>query len=158
MGKTDTNTLLDFYNMLLEAERAGVTVLSEMNKQVEDQRLKPILEKFLRDEGVNCRILVSLIHDLNAKPSDKTGAFVDKIRALDNLDEKIQLLIRGQSWVARKIREFQSHLLTGSAYLFMDAIKVQHEENVDTLKKIFRWIEIHWFLYLTYSSCIQTIK
>jgi hypothetical protein len=95
------------------------------------------LKKFLRDEGVNCRILVSLIHDLNAKPSDKTGAFVDKIRALDNLDEKIQLLIRGQAWVARKIREFQSHLPTGSAYLFMDAIKVQHEENVATLKKHF---------------------
>jgi len=137
MGKTGTNTRLDFYNMLLEAERAGVTVLSEMNKQVEDQQLKPILEKFLRDEGVNCRILVSLIHDLNANPSDKTGAFVDKIRALDNIDEKIQLLIRGQAWVARKIREFQSHLPIGSASLFMDAIKVQHEENVDTLKKHF---------------------
>ena len=137
MGKTDTNTLLDFYNMLLEAERAGVTVLSEMNKQVEDQRLKPILEKFLRDEGVNCRILVSLIHDLNANPSDKTGAFVDKIRALDKLNEKIQLLIRGQAWVARKIQEFQSLLPNGSACLFMDAIKVQHEENVDTLKKYF---------------------
>ena len=137
MNKTDKKTLLDFYNLLLEAERAGVTVLSEMNKQVEDQRLKPVLKKFLRDEGVNCRILVSLIHDLNAEPSDKTGAFVDKIRALDNLDEKIQLLIRGQAWVARKIREFQSHLSTGSAYLFMDAIKVQHEENVATLKKHF---------------------
>ena len=137
MSKTDTNTLLDFYNMLLEAERAGVTVLSEMNTQIEDQRLKPILKKFLRDEGVNCRILVSLIHDLNAEPSDKTGAFVDKIRALDNLDEKIQLLIRGQAWVARKIREFQGYLPTGSASLFMDAIKVQHEENVATLKKHF---------------------
>jgi hypothetical protein len=137
MGKIDTMKLLDFYNMLLEAERAGVTVLSELNMQVEDRRLKPILEKFLRDEGVNCRILVSLIHDLNAKPSDKTGAFVDKMRALDNLDEKIQLLIRGQAWVARKIREFQNHLPTGSAYLFMDAIKVQHQENVETLKKYF---------------------
>ena len=137
MGKIDTMKLLDFYNMLLEAERAGVTVLRELNMQVEDRRLKPILEKFLRDEGVNCRILVSLIHDLNAKPSGKTGAFVDKMRALDNLDEKIQLLIRGQAWVARKIREFQNHLPTGSAYLFMDAIKVQHQENVDTLKKNF---------------------
>jgi hypothetical protein len=137
MNETETTALLNFCNMILEAERAGVTALSELNMQVEDQRLKPILEKFLRDEGVNCRILVSLIHDLNAKPSDRTGEFVDKIRALDNLDEKIQLLIRGQAWVARKIREFQSHLPTGSAYLFMDAIKVQHEENVDTLKKYF---------------------
>ncbi|MEJ2657143.1 MAG: DUF6306 domain-containing protein [Desulfobacterales bacterium] len=137
MSKIDTNALLDFYNMLLEAERAGVTVLGEMNKQVEDQRLTPILKKFLRDEGINCRILVSLIYDLNAMPSDKTGAFVDKIRSLDNLDEKIQLLIRGQAWVARKIQEFQSNIPTGSAYLFMDAIKAQHEENVDMLRKYF---------------------
>jgi hypothetical protein len=137
MSETEITALLDFYNMLLEAERAGVTVLSEMNKQVEDQRLKPILEKFLRDEGVNCRILVSLIHDLNAKPSDKTGSFVDKMRALDNLDEKIQLLIRGQAWVARKIKEFRFNLPAGSAYWFLEAIKIQHEENVDTLKKYF---------------------
>jgi len=137
MSKTDTNTLIDFYNMLLEAERAGVTVLNELNMQVEDQRLKPILKKFLRDEGVNCRILVSLIHDLNAKPSDKTGAFVDKIRALDNLDEKIQLLIRGQAWVARKIKEFRFNLPAGSTYWFLEAIKIQHEENVDTLRKYF---------------------
>ena len=135
MSKTDTNTLLDFYNLLLEAERAGVTVLSEMNKQVEDQRLSPILKKFLRDEGVNCRILVSLIHDISGKPSDKTGAFVDKIRALENLDDKIRLLIRGQTWVARKIKEFRFDLPAGSAYWFMEAIKKQHEENGDTLNK-----------------------
>lgn len=123
--------------MLLEAERAGVAVLGELNTQSEDRRLKPILKKFLRDEGVNCRILIGLIHDLNEKPSDKTGAFVDKIRALDKLDEKIQLLIRGQAWVARKISEFRFNIPAGSAYLFLEAIKVQHEENVNTLKKYF---------------------
>ena len=137
MNETETTTLLNFFNMLLEAERAGVTVLNELNMQVEDRRFKPILEKFLRDEGVNCRILISLIHDLNAKPSDKTGEFVDKIRALDNLDEKIQFLIRGQAWVARKIKEFRFNLPAGSAYWFLEAIKKQHEENVDTLKKYF---------------------
>lgn len=137
MSEAETTALLNFYDMLLEAERAGVTVLSELNMQAEDRLLKPILEKFLRDEGVNCRILVSLIHDLNAKPSDKTGTFVDKIRALDNLDEKIQLLIRGQAWVARKIKEFRFNLPSGSAYWFLEAIKIQHEENVDTLKKYF---------------------
>ena len=137
MSEAETKALLNFYNMLLEAERAGVTVLSELNKQAEDRLLKPILKKFLRDEGVNCRILVSLIHNINAKPSDKTGSFVDKIRALDNLDEKIQLLIHGQAWVARKIKEFRFNLPAGSAYWFLEAIKRQHEENVDTLKKYF---------------------
>lgn len=143
MSEIETTALLNFFNMLLEAERAGVAVLSELNMQTEDRRLKPILKKFLRDEGVNCRILISLIHDLNAKPSDKTGTFVDKIRTLDNLNEKIQLLIRGQAWVARKIKEFRFNLPAGSAYWFLEAIKVQHDENVDTLKKYLDKTEHH---------------
>ena len=130
-------TLLDFYNMLLEAERAGVLVLDELVRQVEDYQLKTLLKKFLRDEGVNCRILMTLIHDLGAKPTNKTGAFVDKVHALNNLEDKVQLLIRGQEWVARKIREFHYQLPAGSSYFFLKAIELQHEENVDTLKKYF---------------------
>jgi hypothetical protein len=135
MNKTDTMTLLDFYNMLLEAERAGVAVLGEMVQKVEEERLTAALKKFLRDEGANCRILMDLIHDLGEQPSDKTGAFVGKVRALETLDEKIQLLIRGQAWVARKIQEFHNLVPAGSPYLFLEAIKKQHEENVGTLEK-----------------------
>jgi hypothetical protein len=130
-------TLLNFYNMLLEAERAGVLVLDELVRQVEDYQLKTLLKKFLRDEGVNCRILMTLIHDLGAKPTNKTGAFVDKVHALNNLEDKVQLLIRGQEWVARKIREFHYQLPAGSSYFFLKAIELQHEENVETLKKYF---------------------
>jgi hypothetical protein len=129
--------LLDFYNMLLEAERAGVLVLDKLVRKVEDDQLKTILKKFLRDEGVNCRILMTLIHDLGAKPTTKTGAFVNKVHALNNLEDKVQLLLRGQEWVARKIQEFHHHLPAGSSYFFLTAIKLQHEENVDTLKKYF---------------------
>ena len=137
MSGIDAQTLLDFYNMLLEAERAGVLVLDELVRQVEDYQLKTLLKKFLRDEGVNCRILMTLIHDLGAKPTNKTGAFVDKVHALNNLEDKVQLLIRGQEWVARKIREFHYQLPAGSSYFFLKAIELQHEENVDTLKKYF---------------------
>ena len=55
------------------------------------------------------------------------------IRSLE-LEEKIDLLIRGQAWVARKIEEFRFQLPAGSPYLFLEAIKVQHQENVETLK------------------------
>lgn len=134
MTKTEITSVEDFYNLLLEAERAGVAVLGELVSQTEDQRLLKIMKKFLRDEGINCRILVSLIQDLGLEPSKKTGAFVDKVRALNTLEEKVDLLIRGQEWVARKIREFRNLLPPGSAHLFLEAIKVQHEENVDILK------------------------
>ena len=137
MSEIDAKTLLDFYNMLLEAERAGVLVLDKLVRKVEDDQLKTILKKFLRDEGVNCRILMTLIHDLGAKPTTKTGAFVNKVHALNNLEDKVQLLLRGQEWVARKIQEFHHHLPAGSSYFFLTAIKLQHEENVDTLKKYF---------------------
>jgi nitronate monooxygenase len=134
MSAKDKSSLLDFYNMLLEAERAGVKVLGELLSQVEGDDLQVLVKKFLRDEGINCRILISLIHDLGAEPSDKTGDFVEKVQALDNLEEKIDLLIRGQEWVARKIRQSRALVPVGSSYLFMEAIKVQHEENVDALK------------------------
>ncbi len=135
MDKMDSRALSEFFNMLLEAERAGVKVLGELVRQVEAQQLKTLLNKFLRDEGVNCRILVSFINDLGEAPSDKTGAFAEKVFALDTLHEKMNLLIRGQEWVARKIREFRNRLPAGSTHLFLEAIKIQHEENVDSLKK-----------------------
>lgn len=135
MPQNQITNLMDFYNMLLEAERAGVKVLSELLFLTEDQRLRKCLKKFLRDEGMNCHILASLVHDLDAKPTDKTGAFVEKVLALDTLEEKIELLIRGQSWVARKIEEFRHLVPEGSQTLFLNAIKLQHEENVNTLKR-----------------------
>jgi nitronate monooxygenase len=134
MTQSEITNVLDFYNMLLEAERAGVTVLSDLLYRTEDQRLRDCLKKFLRDEGMNCHILASLIFDLDAKPTDKTGAFVEKVQALNTMAEKMDLLIRGQSWVARKIHEFGHLLPEGSQNLFLEAIKVQHEENVNTLK------------------------
>lgn len=135
MNQPHNTSLVDFYNMLLEAERAGVKVLGELVTQTQDQKLLELLKKFLRDEGVNCRILIALIHDLNAEPSNKTGAFVEKVQALGSPAEKVDLLIRGQAWVARKIEEFRFSLPAGSPYLFMEAIKVQHQENVGALKK-----------------------
>jgi hypothetical protein len=135
MTATTISQASDLWNMLLEAERAGVTVLGELVPQTEDPRLRELMKRFLKDEGVNCRILITLIEHLGAEPTKETGAFVDKVRALGTLAEKIELLIRGQEWVARKIREFRHLLPSGSPHLFLEAIKVQHEENVDALKK-----------------------
>lgn len=132
---TANQALIDFYNLLLEAERAGVVVIEEMLEEVHDPGLKTMLEKFLRDEGTDCKILFDLILDEGGVPGKKTGAFVEKIRALPNLVEKVDLLIRGQEWVAKKIRQQRSLLPVGSPYLKLEAIKVLHEENVDdTLK------------------------
>ncbi len=133
--KNDT-ALADFYRMLLEAERAGVQSINEIIPLMKDGDLKSHLLHYLRDEGMNCQILTALIKNLGQEPGNRTGDFIDKIRALDSTDEKLKLLIRGQEWVAKQIRYNRELINMASSVFFMEAIKIQHEENVDLMKQL----------------------
>ena len=42
---------------------------------------------------------------LGGEPSGKTGAFHDRIMALEPHPERVDLMNRGQGWVIRRIRE-----------------------------------------------------
>ncbi|MBP7736538.1 MAG: hypothetical protein KA369_11240 [Spirochaetes bacterium] len=128
--------LADFYRMLLEAERAGVKSLNEIMPLIEDGDLKSQLLIYLRDEGMNCQILTNLIKNLGQDPGERTGDFIDKIRALDSTDEKLKLLIKGQEWVAKQIRYNRELINSASSMLFVEAIKIQHEKNVDIMKQL----------------------
>lgn len=134
--KTKDDLLVDFYRMLLEAERAGVKSLNEIMPLIEDGHLKSHLLIYLRDEGMNCQILTTMIKNLGQDPGDRTGDFIDKIRALDSTDEKLKLLIKGQEWVAKQIRYNRELINSASSMFFVEAIKIQHEINVDNLKQL----------------------
>jgi hypothetical protein len=139
MNQNENPELIAFYNRLLEAERAGVQVLNDISSQVEDKVQKTMLLRFLQDEGMNCQILKTFIKNAKGETTSKVGDFVDKIRALSTIEEQILLLINGQEWVAKYIRKNRELLIITSDQLFMESIKIQHEENVDALKK---YIEI----------------
>ncbi len=136
MQTKQNRELIAFYDRLLEAERAGVAVLSNLIHTVEDNNLKIHLERFLRDEGMNCQIISSLIKKSGAEPSKKTGDFVQKVNALVKMEDKLNLLVKGQEWVSKQIRKNRVLFLYGSDTMFIEAIKIQHEENVDDLKQI----------------------
>jgi hypothetical protein len=136
--KMDENTeteLIAFYNRLLEAERAGVQALNDISSKIKDKGQKNLLMKFLQDEGMNCQILKTFIRNADGEPTSKVGDFIDKIRALPTIDEQLLLLIRGQEWVAKYIRRNRGLPFKASDRVFMESIKIQHEENVDNLKK-----------------------
>lgn len=137
MDESIKKELIAFYNRLLEAERAGVQALSDISAKVADKDQKKLLMTFIQDEGMNCQILRALIKNADGEPTTKTGDFIDKIRALPTIEEQILLLLKGQEWVARYIRKNRALLLKTSDRLFMEAIKIQHEENVDTLNKYY---------------------
>lgn len=128
--------LADFYRRILEAERAGVRAISGLTRSMEEGELRDMLTSYLRDEGMNCQVLISLIRNLGHEPGNRTGDFAEKIEALQSQEEKFELLANGQEWVAKQIR-YNRHIISpASSLFFMEGIKVQHEENVDRIKRI----------------------
>lgn len=136
MKSDQSRKLADFYIVLLEAERAGVQSISDIIPSVADGELKLLMEEYLRDEGMNCQMLIALIKNLGYEPGNKTGDFVNKIKELKTVSEKLELLIKGQEWVAKQIRYNRELMDKTSSRIFIEAMKIQHEENVDAMKKL----------------------
>lgn len=70
------------------------------------------------------------------RTGEKTGDFVRKVKGLEKIEAKLALLIKGQEWVAKQIRKNRALFIYGSGAMFMESIKIQHEENVDYLKRL----------------------
>jgi hypothetical protein len=51
-------------------------------------------------------------------------------------DSKFKLLIKGQEWVAKQIRYNRELINVSSTVFLMEAVKIQHEENVDMMKQL----------------------
>ncbi len=123
-------------NRLLEAERAGVKVLGTLVPVITDPGIQEMVRRFLRDEGLNCQILKTMIENAGYPLSQRTGEFVRKVEALPTIEEKLELLLKGQEWVARQIRRSRACGLKVSDRMLLESIRIQHEENVDALKEI----------------------
>src|SRR5579885_176430 len=94
-----------FLNTLGEAERAGGRVLHELTELASSLELKEMLRKVAHDEGYYAGELSHHVRRLGGTASNKTGDFVEKVRAVGDFRAKLELLNRGQRWVIRKIEE-----------------------------------------------------
>ena len=92
-------------NLLLESERAGVTVLYALAAEVKHPELKELLLDAREDESHNAAALERLVREGGGTPSAATGPFAAKVAAIGNTRGQLALLIHGQEWVARKIEE-----------------------------------------------------
>jgi len=136
MNRSTAGSAVEFLNRILEAERAGVKVLNDLIPKIGSDRRRALARKFLRDEGMNCQVLKAIIENAGGEASKDTGDFVQKVEALPDIEEKMDLLIKGQEWVAKQIRKNRKTLMNTSEAMFLEAMKIQHEENVDALKEI----------------------
>src|ERR1700680_4095825 len=97
--------LEEFLNLLGEAERAGGRVLHELPEMARAPELRELLKKVGHDEGYYAGELAAHVRRLGGTASNKSGDFVEKVRAVSDFKGKLELLNRGQRWVIRKIEE-----------------------------------------------------
>jgi nitronate monooxygenase len=127
--------LEEFLNLLGEAERAGGRVLHELTGQAQSLELREMLKKVGHDEGYYAGELAAHVRRLGGSPSNKTGDFVEKVRAMPEFKGKLELLNRGQRWVIRKINEQLPAINDAPLHAFLRLMAEGHEVNIGALEK-----------------------
>ncbi len=123
-----------FLNLMGEAERAGGRVLHELTAMASSAELRELLKKVGHDEGYYAGELAAHVRRLGGRPSNRTGDFVEKVRALPDLRAKLELLNRGQRWVVRKINEQAPLLADENLRGFLVVMATGHELNIGALE------------------------
>jgi hypothetical protein len=122
-----------FLNALGEAERAGGRVLHELTQMAKSPELRELLKKVGHDEGYYAGELSAQVRRLGGAPSNQTGDFVEKVRAVTDFRGKLELLNRGQRWVIRKIEENLPGLNDADLRAFLDLMAKGHYQNIGAL-------------------------
>jgi len=125
--------LESFLNALGEAERAGGRVLHELTEMARVPELRELLKKVGHDEGYYAGELAGHVRRLGGAPSNKTGDFVEKVRAVEDFRAKLELLNRGQRWVIRKIDENVASVNDADLHAFLTLMAKGHHVNIGAL-------------------------
>jgi len=125
----------DFLNTLGEAERAGGRVLNELVPLAQSPELRELLKKVGHDEGYYASETAAQVRRLGGNPSNKTGDFVDKVRAVEGFRNKLELLNRGQRWVIRKIDETLPSIEDPDLRGFLVVMRAGHHTNIRALEE-----------------------
>lgn len=127
--------LESFLNTMGEAERAGGRVLHELTEQAQSLELRELLKKVGHDEGYYAGELSSHVRRLGGATSNKTGDFVEKVRAVNDFRGKLELLNRGQRWVIRKIEENLATISDPVLRAFLSVMAKGHHMNIGALEE-----------------------
>lgn len=128
----DTN-LEALLNTLGDAERAGGRVLHELTAMAKSPELRELLKKVGHDEGYYAGELSAQVRRLGGAASNKTGDFVEKVRAVNDFRAKLELLNRGQRWVIRKIEESLATISDADLRAFLVVMAKGHHVNIGAL-------------------------
>ena len=126
-----TVELESLLNQLLEAERAGHQLLDAMSQETSNPQLKALFASITDVEVSDVSVLEGLIRLHGGTPSTKTGDFADRVLSLDNLNDQIILLSRGQAWVARKVEQALTLNPPLDIAAFLKEMANRHRHNME---------------------------
>ena len=129
---------LDFYNEMLEAERAGakalVVYMSSFERNSEPWKL---LRGIQADEAHNCALIGKLVEKSGRAYSHATGEFYDKAVAVKGPRAQLEFLVRGLKWA---VREFEKALpeLDDEARSLFTRMRDSHLRSIAACEGILR--------------------
>ena len=127
--------LLSLLNVLLESERAGAKALLAWQHDPPPGVPESLVAEIARDEARYAGGLSREIRRLGGEPSAATGAFYERIMALQDWRQRFDLLDRGQKWVARKVAEALPRIDNPALAGFLREMHDTHLVNIDRAAK-----------------------
>lgn len=121
--------LAEALNQLMSAELAGARVAIDSLRQVEAGPQRARLERIHYGEADSCRRLRQCLRQLDVEPTREMGAFHAKAMAIEDLDERLAFVDRGQQWVIRKVEALLEDSLDPQIREQLQAVLVTHQEN-----------------------------
>ncbi len=134
--RMDQTAMLDLLGQLLEAERAGARSVGRMSNEAPASAAGLVLREVARDEARFCAMLTGHIKRLGGTPSLATGAFYDKVMALRDADQRLDLLNRGQGWVVRRLQEALPRIGDGALRADLQDMLDVHARNIATCARL----------------------
>jgi len=131
MGYASREEIIDFLNVLLEAERAGTRVMLKTSIEAKEPEMRELAASILRDEARWCAVLFDVLERLGAVASPRIGAFYDKAMAIADLRDRLAFVNKGQAWVVRKLTEMLPKVRDEELYRDLDAMLKTHEQNIE---------------------------
>jgi hypothetical protein len=130
LGYASRDEVLALLNKLLEAERAGARGARAMSTLADSAHTRQALQEVAKDEARFCAMLFQHITRLGESPSRRTGAFHEKLAALETLDDRLELLNRGQGWVVRKLADAVPRIADESLRTDLQEMLDAHRRNI----------------------------
>ena len=122
-------------NELLEAERAGVEVMSRLVAEASTTELRDAFSRVRDDEAWSCAGLVAALHRAGGPVSSGRGDFAARVFAAEGLVARLELLNRGQAWVVRRLDRLLEQPLAAETAAFLRVMRNAHVRNIEACER-----------------------